>query len=262
MTHRLQVRVDRQITPRPGRNITRKWVYERSFSVHLLTQDSLNSHWAFQSASFSRSGYLSVLLACCGAFSSVPPLGLTFWRLCCLDCNTFDYLQDWAVDTETTFHELRVAYCVDYRRVFINTDGRAFCHVPWNVSLLTWMYVKLERCNTGSMLWICLWFHSGCFDTFSSVVFFLQVNRISNLRTTRKPGRSITRNKVGTPESRLHAKTTLWTFDSFWCPRRLLIHHTTAPPHKTDDTVLVSQLCNSWMFLNVEGGCAPLAALL
>lgn len=154
MTHRLQVRVDRQITPRPGRNITRKWVYERSFSVHLLTQDSLNSHWAFQSASFSRSGYLSVLLACCGAFSSVPPLGLTFWRLCCLDCNTFDYLQDWAVDTETTFHELRVAYCVDYRRVFINTDGRAFCHVPWNVSLLTWMYVKLERCNTGSMLWI------------------------------------------------------------------------------------------------------------
>lgn len=128
MTHRLQVRVDRQITPRPGRNITRKRVYERSFSVHLLTPDSLNSNWA-------SNPLLLVVFSTAGLLWSISVsfhLTLDIWRLCCLDWNTFHYLQDWAVDTEPPFNELKSSWLS--RQSFLGLQPHMMaehCHVPW-----------------------------------------------------------------------------------------------------------------------------------
>lgn len=116
MTHRLQVRVDRQITPRPGRNITRKWVYERSFSVHILTQDSLNSHWASNRLLVPG---LGIFEYCWPAVESFYVCLHLVWHLTpvLFRLQHFAYSQEWAVDTENhLFYELRVAYFPDYLR--------------------------------------------------------------------------------------------------------------------------------------------------
>lgn len=80
-----------------------------------------------------------------------------------------------------------------------------FCHVCMDVLLLL-SVCRVKWCNMFDLLimgiknvgWMlfCLFFSPHltleCIFSFS-----LQVNRVNNLRTTPKPGRSITRNKVG-----------------------------------------------------------------
>lgn len=127
MTHRLQVRVDRQITPRPGRNITRKWVYERSFSVHLLTQDSLNSPRPFSQLLFQVWVFVSITNLPWSVFKCASTL-FDFWRLCCLDCDTLTICRT-AVDTDPPLSAQSRLFS-RLSQGFIHTDGTVF-RVLW-----------------------------------------------------------------------------------------------------------------------------------
>lgn len=174
MTHRLQVRVDRQITPRPGRNITRKWVYERSFSVHLLPQDSLNSHWAFSQLLFQVWLFVSITGPTM-EHSQCASTWFDIWRLCCLDCNT-GVFTGLSCQHRITFIELRVAYFLDCFRALSKVMAQ-YCNVLW-MCYCYWMCVELNDATClicGSWLkkkrrFIYLFFSYltlGCIDTCS-----------------------------------------------------------------------------------------------
>lgn len=142
MTHRLQVRVDRQITPRPGRNITRKWVYERSFSVHLFNTRQSKQPLGIQF--FFRSAYLTALLACCVVFLVCIHLVLTLMPV-------LFRLQHFPISTglscrhkPTFFMSLAVCFLGYFRA--LSTPMAVFCFTATE---------PVSRCNVGSLLFVC-----------------------------------------------------------------------------------------------------------